>query len=88
MRSQVLEMSKKLRHRGPDWSGIYCSEKAIIAHERLAIVDPQSGRQPLFSNDRKLILGVNGEIYNHREIRARYEGKYEFTTLSDCEVIL
>lgn len=88
MRSQVLEMSKKLRHRGPDWSGIYCSEKAIIAHERLAIVDPQSGRQPLFSNDRKLILGVNGEIYNHREIRAMYEGKYEFTTLSDCEVIL
>ena len=88
MRSQVLEMSKKLRHRGPDWSGIYCCEKAIIAHERLSIVDPQSGRQPLYSNDRNLILAVNGEIYNHQEIRARYEGKYKFTTLSDCEVIL
>jgi asparagine synthase (glutamine-hydrolysing) len=88
LRSQVLEMSKKLRHRGPDWSGIYCGEKAIIAHERLAIVDPQSGRQPLFSRDRKLVLGVNGEIYNHREIRERYCGKYDFTTMSDCEVIL
>lgn len=88
LRQQVLEMSKKLRHRGPDWSGIYCGEKAIIAHERLSIVDPQSGRQPLYSSDRKLILGVNGEIYNHREIRERYKGKYEFTTMSDCEVIL
>jgi asparagine synthase (glutamine-hydrolysing) len=88
LRPQVLEMSKKLRHRGPDWSGIYCGEKAIIAHERLSIVDPQSGRQPLYSKDRRLILGVNGEIYNHREIRERYKGKYEFMTMSDCEVIL
>lgn len=88
LRPQVLEMSRKLRHRGPDWSGIYCGEKAIIAHERLSIVDPQSGRQPLFSRDRKLILGVNGEIYNHRDIRERYRGKYDFTTMSDCEVIL
>jgi asparagine synthase (glutamine-hydrolysing) len=88
LRPQVLEMSKKLRHRGPDWSGIYCGEKAIIAHERLSIVDPQSGKQPLFSKDRKLILGVNGEIYNHREIRARYKDKYQFMTQSDCEVIL
>ena len=88
LRPLVLEMSKKLRHRGPDWSGIYCGEKAIIAHERLSIVDPESGRQPLFSKDRRLILGVNGEIYNHREIRERYKGKYEFTTMSDCEVIL
>lgn len=88
LRSQVLEMSKKLRHRGPDWSGIYCGEKAIIAHERLSIVDPESGGQPLYSKDGKLILGVNGEIYNHREIRARYEGKYDFLTGSDCEVIL
>lgn len=88
LRPQVLEMSKKLRHRGPDWSGIYCGEKAIIAHERLAIVDPQSGGQPLYSKDRKLILGVNGEIYNHRELRKQFEGKYAFTTLSDCEVIL
>jgi asparagine synthase (glutamine-hydrolysing) len=88
LRQQVLDMSKKLRHRGPDWSGIYCGEKAIIAHERLSIVDPQSGKQPLFSKDKKLILGVNGEIYNHREIRGRYNSKYEFLTQSDCEVIL
>lgn len=88
LRPLVLEMSKKLRHRGPDWSGIYCGEKAIIAHERLSIVDPESGGQPLYSKDRKLILGVNGEIYNHREIRERYKNKYEFMTMSDCEVIL
>lgn len=88
LRPQLLDMSKKLRHRGPDWSGIYCGEKAIIAHERLSIVDPQSGRQPLYSKDRKLILGVNGEIYNHMEIRERYKNKYEFLTHSDCEVIL
>jgi asparagine synthase (glutamine-hydrolysing) len=88
LRSQVLEMSKKLRHRGPDWSGIYCSDRAVIAHERLSIVDPQSGGQPLYSKDRKLILGVNGEIYNHLEIRKKYKDVYEFMTESDCEVIL
>jgi len=88
LRPQVLLMSRKVRHRGPDWSGIYCGEKAVIAHERLSIVDPESGGQPLYSKDRKLILGVNGEIYNHREIRKQYEGKYEFQTGSDCEVIL
>jgi len=88
LRQQVLGMSGKLRHRGPDWSGIYCGEKAIIAHERLSIVDVQSGRQPLYSRDRKLILGVNGEIYNHREIRERYRDRYDFTTKSDCEIIL
>lgn len=88
LRPTVLEMSKKVRHRGPDWSGIYCGEKAIIAHERLSIVDPESGGQPLYSKDRKLILGVNGEIYNHREIREKYEEEYEFLTGSDCEVIL
>ncbi|WP_346856831.1 asparagine synthase B [uncultured Draconibacterium sp.] len=88
LRPMVLEMSKKLRHRGPDWSGIYCGDKAIIAHERLSIVDPESGGQPLYSKDKTLILGVNGEIYNHREIRKQYEGKYEFQTGSDCEVIL
>ena len=76
LRPQVLEMSKRLRHRGPDWSGIYCSDKALIAHERLSIVDPESGGQPLYSKDRKLILGVNGEIYNHREIRNKFKGKY------------
>lgn len=88
LRPQILEIAKKIRHRGPDWSGIYSDEKAILAHERLAIVDPASGKQPLFSADKKLILAANGEIYNHREIRSRFEGKYEFQTQSDCEVIL
>lgn len=88
LRPQLLEMSKKIRHRGPDWSGIYSNEYAILAHERLAIVDPVSGKQPLFSEDKKLVLAANGEIYNHREIRKQYEGKYNFQTESDCEVIL
>lgn len=88
LREQVLQMSKKIRHRGPDWSGIFCTDNAILSHERLAIVDPLSGRQPLFSEDKKLILIVNGEIYNHIEIRKKYEGKYNFQTQSDCEVIL
>lgn len=88
LRSTVLKMSKKVRHRGPDWSGIFYCEKAILAHERLSIVDPQSGKQPLYSKDCNLILTVNGEIYNHQEIRKRYEKTYEFQTHSDCEVIL
>jgi len=88
LRPQLLEMSKKIRHRGPDWSGIYSDEKAILAHERLAIVDPSSGKQPLFSEDKKLILAANGEIYNHRELRKQFEGSYNFQTASDCEVIL
>ena len=88
LRPQILEMSKKVRHRGPDWSGIYSSKNAILAHERLAIVDPASGKQPLFSEDKKLVLAANGEIYNHRELRKQFEGKYNFQTESDCEVIL
>lgn len=88
LRPQLLEMSKKIRHRGPDWSGIYCGDKAILAHERLAIVDPTSGKQPLYSADGKIILAVNGEIYNHRELRKEYEDRYEFQTQSDCEVVL
>ncbi|MFD2564579.1 asparagine synthase B [Aquimarina rubra] len=88
LRPQLLEMSKRIRHRGPDWSGIYADEKAILAHERLAIVDPVSGKQPLFSEDKKLVLAANGEIYNHSEIRKQFEGKYNFQTESDCEVIL
>ncbi|WP_422081379.1 asparagine synthase B [Ulvibacterium sp.] len=88
LRPQLLEMSKKVRHRGPDWSGIYSDDKAILAHERLAIVDPVSGKQPLFSADGKLILAANGEIYNHRELRKQFEGKYDFQTQSDCEIIL
>lgn len=88
LRPQLLEMSKRIRHRGPDWSGIFANDKAILAHERLAIVDPASGKQPLFSEDKNLVLAANGEIYNHREIREKYEGKYNFQTGSDCEVIL
>lgn len=88
LRPQILKMSKTIRHRGPDWSGIFADDKAVLAHERLAIVDPASGGQPLYSKDRKLVLAVNGEIYNHRDIRRRFEGKYEFLTQSDCEVIL
>ncbi len=88
LRPKILEMSKKLRHRGPDWSGIYSDDKAILAHERLAIVDPASGKQPLFSEDKKLVLAANGEIYNHQELRKQFEGKYKFQTESDCEVIL
>jgi asparagine synthase (glutamine-hydrolysing) len=88
LKAGVLKMSKKVRHRGPDWSGIFCCEKAILAHERLSIVDPQSGKQPLKSKDGNLILAVNGEIYNHKEIRKRYEDSWEFLTHSDCEVIL
>ncbi|MFW6328000.1 MAG: asparagine synthase B [Bacteroidota bacterium] len=88
LRPQVLEISKKLRHRGPDWSGIFCDNKAILAHERLSIVDPQSGKQPLYSKDGNLVLAVNGEIYNHMDIRKQLNNKYEFLTHSDCEVIL
>ena len=88
LRPQLLEMSKKIRHRGPDWSGIFSNEKAILAHERLAIVDPSSGKQPLVSEDKKLILAANGEIYNHRELRKQFEGVYNFQTASNCEVIL
>lgn len=88
LRPRILDMAKKLRHRGPDWSGVYGSNRAIMAHERLAIVDPQSGGQPLYSPDKKQILAVNGEIYNYQSIRKRYEGTYPFMTHSDCEIIL
>lgn len=81
-------MSKKIRHRGPDWSGIYCGGSAILAHERLSIVDPESGKQPLYAPDGKQVLAVNGEIYNHRDIRNKYAERYDFQTGSDCEVIL
>ena len=88
LREKALKMSQKIRHRGPDWSGIYCGGSAILAHERLSIVDPESGGQPLYSPDKKQVLAVNGEIYNHQEIRRRFAGQYEFQTGSDCEVIL
>jgi asparagine synthase (glutamine-hydrolysing) len=87
LRPKLLAMSKKIRHRGPDWSGIYADDHAIFAHERLAIVDPASGKQPLFSPDKQLVLAANGEIYNHRELRATTPD-YAFQTGSDCEVIL
>ncbi len=88
LRQKALRMSQKIRHRGPDWSGIYCGGSAVLAHERLSIVDPESGGQPLYSPDGKAVLAVNGEIYNHQEIRARYRDRYHFLTGSDCEVIL
>ena len=87
LRSKVLEMSRRIRHRGPDWSGIHSSENAILAHERLAIVDPTSGKQPIYSKDKKIILAANGEIYNHRLLRKEISD-YDFSTGSDCEVIL
>ena len=87
-RSQLLEMSKKIRHRGPDWSGIFSDDHAVLAHERLAIVDPASGKQPLFNKEQTLVLAANGEIYNHRELRSEVGEGYEFLTQSDCEVIL
>jgi len=88
LRPQLLEMSKKIRHRGPDWSGIYSNDKAILTHERLSIVDPVSGKQPLFNEDKSLVLAANGEIYNHQDLRKQFEGKYNFQTKSDCEIIL
>lgn len=87
IRPQILEMSKKIRHRGPDWSGIYQHDNVIFSHERLAIVDPTSGKQPLFTKDNKIALAVNGEIYNHQELRSEFPD-YDFLTQSDCEVIL
>ena len=88
LRSQILEMSKKVRHRGPDWSGIHCGKNVLLAHERLAIVDPASGNQPIFSHDKNLILAANGEIYNHRLLKEKLSIEYEFQTNSDCEIIL
>lgn len=88
LRQKALRMSQKIRHRGPDWSGICCKGSAILAHERLSIVDPESGKQPLFSPDGCQVLAVNGEIYNHKDIRQHFAGSYEFQTGSDCEVIL
>lgn len=88
LRAQVLEMSKKIRHRGPDWSGVYTGDNAILSHERLSIVDPLSGKQPLVSDDEKIILAANGEIYNHKSIRTGFADSYNFRTGSDCEVII
>ncbi len=88
IRSNVLKMSQKVRHRGPDWSGIYSSKNAILAHERLAIVDPTSGKQPILSEDGLKVIAVNGEIYNHKNLKNTFTSNYNFRTESDCEVIL
>ena len=87
LRPKILKMSKKVRHRGPDWSGIYCGDHAVMSHERLAIVDPISGGQPLYNEEKSLVLAVNGEIYNHEALREQFP-EYHFQTHSDCEVIL
>lgn len=86
LRKKALELSRLMRHRGPDWSGVYASDKAILAHERLSIVDVNAGAQPLY-NEKTHALAVNGEIYNHQALRAEYGDRYAFQTGSDCEVI-
>ncbi len=88
LRAKILKMSKSIRHRGPDWSGIYDNKNAIMGHERLAIVDPTSGNQPLYSSDKRYVLAANGEIYNHKELRQKLKNNYQFQTKSDCEIIL
>ena len=88
LRKKALELSRLMRHRGPDWSGVYASDKAILAHERLSIVDVNAGAQPLYNDKKTHALAVNGEIYNHQALRAEYGDRYAFQTGSDCEVIL
>ncbi len=88
LRTQALDLTKLLRHRGPDWSGIWNNDNTILCHERLAIVDVDTGAQPLISQDGQCILAVNGEIYNHKQLAANLDSPYEFKTRSDCEVIL
>ncbi len=87
LRRQALELSQRQRHRGPDWSGVHVDAGAILVHERLAIVDPAGGSQPLLSEDGELVLAVNGEIYNHRELKKALRQPYAFQSGSDCEVI-
>jgi asparagine synthase (glutamine-hydrolysing) len=88
LRATALAMARKIRHRGPDWSGIYSDQRAILVHERLSIVDVEHGAQPLIDLATKRVLAVNGEIYNHRELRGSLTKDHEFQTGSDCEVIL
>lgn len=88
LRPKALEYSRLLRHRGPDWSGIYNNENAILVHERLSIVDTEHGAQPLYNADKKHVLAVNGEIYNHKALAKELNVDYQFQTGSDCEVIL
>lgn len=88
LRATALELSRRMRHRGPDWSGVHADERVVLVHERLAIVGVDSGAQPLLSGDRMQALAVNGEIYNHRALRAELQADYAFQTHSDCEVIV
>jgi asparagine synthase (glutamine-hydrolysing) len=88
LRPQALEYSRLLRHRGPDWSGIYNNDNAILVHERLSIVDTEHGAQPLYNGDKSNVLAVNGEIYNHKALAANLNVDYTFQTASDCEIIL
>jgi asparagine synthase (glutamine-hydrolysing) len=88
LRKQALEMSKRLRHRGPDWSGIYTSKNAILVHERLSIVDVNTGAQPLYNPEKTHALAVNGEIYNHKDLKKQLKVDFQFQTESDCEIIL
>ncbi|MEM0963210.1 MAG: asparagine synthase B, partial [Bacteroidota bacterium] len=87
-RQTAVRLSGLQRHRGPDWSGVYASDRAVLAHERLAIVDVMGGAQPLLTTDGAVALAVNGEIYNHRELRDSLEAPFDFQTASDCEVLL
>jgi len=88
LRTQALELSKLLRHRGPDWSGIWHNDNAILCHERLAIVDVDTGAQPLISSNGNQVLAVNGEIYNHKDLESKLTTPYDFQTKSDCEIII
>lgn len=89
LRKESLALVKRIRHRGPDWSGVYSDENAILCHERLAIVDVMSGAQPLVDSTTGAVLAVNGEIYNHIELRNQnLKNKHDFQTQSDCEVLL
>ena len=88
LREKVISRVKRIRHRGPDWSGVYADDRAILAHERLAIVDVSGGAQPLVDPDTSRVLAVNGEIYNHKLLRAGLKKPHTFQTESDCEVIL
>ena len=88
LRKDALTMSRKMRHRGPDWEGVYSCDKAILVHERLSIVDPNNGAQPLYNPEHTNVLAVNGEIYNHKELEKNLTVPFEFQTGSDCEVIL
>ena len=88
LRKKALTLVKRLRHRGPDWSGIYSDANGILLHERLSIVDVEHGAQPLIDRLTGRVLSVNGEIYNHEELRKELTGTHDYQTASDCEPIL